>query len=80
MEGELTKLRVKAEQAQMQLNSVVSHHVEELTIDLNRQSNVDKQPLVEAKVKKAQILGHCSNTEESVRYQVNHIRSEADFL
>ena len=80
MEGELTKLRVKAEQVQMQSNGLVAHHVEELTIDLNRQSNVDKQPLVDAKVKKAEILGHFSNTEESVRYQVNHIRSEADFL
>ena len=76
----MTKLRVKADQVQMQSNGLILNNVEELAIDLNRQSNVDKQPLAEAKVKKAELVGQSSNTEESVRYQVGHIRSEADFL
>jgi len=36
--------------------------------------------LNDLKVKKAELMGQCSNTDESVRYQVGHIRSEADFL
>jgi hypothetical protein len=57
MEGDLTKLRVKADMVQVQSNGLVAHHAEELTIDLNRQSNVDKQPLADVRVKKAEILG-----------------------
>lgn len=55
-------------------------NVEELTIDLNRVSNVDKQPLTDLKTKKAELMGQSVTTEESVRYQVGHIRSEAEFL
>lgn len=80
MESELTKLRVKADQAQIEVNGLTVHNVEELSIDLNRQSNVDKQPLMNAKAKKAELEASQVTTEESVRYQVNHIRSEADFL
>ena len=56
------------------------NHVEELSIDLNRQSNVDKRPLQEARIKRAELVGQTLSAEESVRYQVSHIRSEADFL
>lgn len=80
METELTKLRVKADQVQMQSNGLILNNVEELSIDLNRQSNVDKQPLNELRVKRAELKGQCANTDESVSYQVGHIRSEADFL
>ena len=80
METELTQLRIKADQVQTTANGLIVNNVEELSIDLNRQSNVDKQPLANLKVKKAELLGQCSSTEESVRYQVGHIRSEADFL
>ena len=41
---------------------------------------MDKQPLSNARVKRAELQSHVSTTDESVRYQVNHIRSEADFL
>ena len=64
----------------MQVDGLIVSSVEDLTIDLNRQSNVDKQPLAQSKIKKAELSGQCVTTEESVRYQVNHIRSEADFL
>ena len=47
---------------------------------MNRQSNVDKEPLAQARVKRAELQSHIATTEESVNYQVNHIRSEADFL
>ena len=80
METELTQLRIKADQVQTTANGLVVNNVEELSIDLNRQSNVEKQPLAELKVKKAEITGQCQSTDESVRYQVGHIRSEADFL
>ena len=33
-----------------------------------------------AKGKKAELMSSQATTEESVTYQVNHIRSEADFL
>ena len=79
-ENELTHLRLKADQAQTTANGLVVHHVEELTIDLNRQSNVDRAPLAEAKNKRTELQGHALGTEESVKYQVSHIRSEADFL
>ena len=80
MEEQLTKLRIEASNAQIQSNGLCVGHVEELSIDLNRQSNVDKQPLSNARVKRAELQSHVSTTDESVRYQVNHIRSEADFL
>ena len=57
METELTQLRIKADQVQTTANGLVVNNVEELSIDLNRQSNVDKQPLAELKVKKAEITG-----------------------
>ena len=41
---------------------------------------MDKQPLSNARVKRAELQSQISTTDESVRYQVNHIRSEADFL
>jgi len=41
---------------------------------------VDKQPLQTIKAKKVELMTASVTTEESVRYQVNHIRSEADFL
>ena len=65
---------------QMQSNGMIINNVEELSIDLNRTSNVDKQPVNDLKAKKAELMGSCANTDESVRYQVGHIRSEADFL
>jgi len=68
METELTNLRLKADQAKIQTNGLIVNNVEELTIDLNRLSNVDKQPLAEAKMKKAEMIGQIQNTEESVRY------------
>ena len=68
METELTQLRIKADQVQTTANGLVVNNVEELSIDLNRQSNVEKQPLAELKVKKAEITGQCQSTDESVRY------------
>ena len=41
---------------------------------------MDKQPLQTIKAKKVELMTASVTTEESVRYQVNHIRSEADFL
>lgn len=76
----MTKLRMEAGMASIQSNGLCVGNVEELSIDLNRQSNVDKQPLSHARVKRAELQSHATTTEESVRYQVNHIRSEADFL
>ena len=36
MEDQLTKLRAKADDVQVQANGLVAHHVEDLTIDLNQ--------------------------------------------
>ena len=83
MESELTKLRVQADTAQMNLNGPngpVLSNVEELSIDLNKMSNVDKQPLHELRVNKAELRGQNINADEIVGHQANHIRSEADFL
>ena len=83
MESELTKLRVQADTAQMNLNGPngpVLRNVEELSIDLNKMSNVDKQPLHELRVNKAELRGQNINADEIVGHQANHIRSEADFL
>lgn len=41
---------------------------------------MDKAPLVSAKAKKADLQSQFVTSEESVRYQVNHIMSEAEFL
>jgi len=57
MENDLTKLRIKADQAQVTSNGLIVQNVEELSIDLNRVSNVDKQPLADAKIKKAELIG-----------------------
>ena len=57
METELTKLRVKADNVQMQSNGLIIRNVEELSIDLNRVSNVDKQPLHELRARKAELRG-----------------------
>ena len=64
----------------MQSNGLIVNNVEELSIDLNRVSNVDKQPLNELRVKKAELRGQCISADEIVSHQANHIRSEADFL
>ena len=55
MEGQLTQLRTEAAQAQVLANGLCVSHVEELSIDLNRQSNVDKEPLAQARVKRAEL-------------------------
>ena len=54
-ESDLTSLRVRADEAQVSVNGLVCHHVEDLTIDLNSQSTVDKAPLQVAKGKKAEL-------------------------
>ena len=59
---------------------MVVNTVESLTIDLNKQSNVDKEPLLEAKKARVELQGQASTKNEAVRYQVKNVRNEADFL
>ena len=65
---------------QMQSNGLIVRNVEELSIDLNRVSNVDKQALHDNRKLKAELRGQCISADEIVSHQANHIRSEADFL
>lgn len=45
LEKKLTDLRVEADNVQIQSNGLVARHIEELTIDVNGKSNVDRKPL-----------------------------------
>jgi hypothetical protein len=51
-----------------------------LTIDLNQQCNVDREPLIASKRQKIELQTHCSSKQDTVRFAVSDIRSQADFL
>ena len=80
MEAELTRVRAKADEVQQQANGLVAHHVEDLTIDLNQQSNVDREPLYASKKQRIELQTANGVKQDTVRYTVNDIRSQADFL
>ena len=55
-------------------------HVENLTIDLNRGTNVDKQPLLDAKQEKLVLQGQVMVKQDDIRFQVTNTRNAADSL
>ena len=77
-EGKFTDLRNKADSVEIEANGLVVKNVENLTIDLNRGTNVDKQPLLDAKKEKLVLQGQVQVKQEDIKYQVTNIRNAAD--
>lgn len=80
LEQKLTEVRVEADRVQIQANGLVARHVEELKIDVNGKSNVDRSVLDSLKNSRDTKDGERYTKSEALNNNCKDIRSSADYL
>ncbi len=80
LEQKLTEVRVEADRVQIQANGLVARHVEELKIDVNGKSNVDRSVLDSLKNSRDTKDGERYTKSEAMNNNCKDIRSSADYL
>lgn len=80
LEQKLTEVRVEADRVQIQANGLVARHVEELKIDVNGKSNVDRSVLDSLKNSRDTKDGERYTKSEAMNNNCRDIRSSADYL
>lgn len=80
LEQKLTEVRVEADKVQIQANGLVARHIEELNIDVNGKSNVDRSVFDSLKNSRDTKDGERYTKSEAMQNNCKDIRSSADFM
>lgn len=80
LEQKLTEVRVEADRVQIQANGLVARHIEELKIDVNGKSNVDRSVLDSLKISRDTKDGERYTKSEAMGNNCKDIRSSADYM
>lgn len=80
LEKKFTVLRTEADKECVQSNGMVAKHVEELTIDINGKSSVDRSDLVELKQSRDALDAEYTSKSEQSLSNCRHIRDSADYM
>jgi hypothetical protein len=76
----LTDLRVEADRVQIQSNGMVARHIEELSIDVNGKSNVDRKVVESMRETRDAREAERVSKSELMYTNCRDIRDEADII